>query len=124
MVDAFGDLVSYQKEEEKKRDFEFAMQQSKQLQMAMEVEKISKSNNDRDNKIIKRQQEELNKFLQTSGIRDKLDIYKKQHGFPRIVQLMENYAKIKELRNGGINIFCFLDENHSLPSKALFTYLE
>jgi hypothetical protein len=31
--------------------------------MAMEVEKISKSNNDRDNKIIKRQQEELNKFL-------------------------------------------------------------
>jgi len=31
--------------------------------MAMEVEKISKSNNDRDNKILKRQQEELNKFL-------------------------------------------------------------
>jgi hypothetical protein len=31
--------------------------------MAMEVEKINKSNNDRDNKIIKRQQEELNKFL-------------------------------------------------------------
>jgi hypothetical protein len=33
------------------------LQHSKYLEMAMEVEKISKSNNDRDNKILKKQQE-------------------------------------------------------------------
>lgn len=100
------------------------MEQSKHLEMAIEVEKINKSNNDRDNKLLKRQQEELNKYLETSSVRDKLDAYKKEHGFPRIVQLLDNYSKISELRNGGINIFCFLDENHALPSKALFSYLE
>jgi hypothetical protein len=56
-------LVSYDKKEEKKRDFDFVMEQSKHLEMAMEVEKINKSNNDRDNKLLKRQQEELNRYL-------------------------------------------------------------
>lgn len=85
------------------------MEQSKHLEMAMEVEKINRSNNDRENRLLRRQQEELNKFLQASSIRDKLDNYRKENGFPRIVNLMENYQKISELRNGGINIFCFLD---------------
>jgi hypothetical protein len=74
---ADGDLVSYDKPEEKKRDFDFALEQSKQLEMALEVERINKSNNDRDNKLLKQQQEELNKYLETSGIRDKLETYKK-----------------------------------------------
>lgn len=69
--------MSYNRQEEKKRDFDFAMEQSKQLEMALEVERINKSNNDRDNRLLKRQQEELNKYLETSGIRDKLDTYKK-----------------------------------------------
>ena len=69
--------MRYNRQEEKKRDFDFAMEKSKQLEMALEVERINKSNNDRDNKLLKRQQEELNKYLETSGIRDKLDVYKK-----------------------------------------------
>jgi hypothetical protein len=123
MINFSGELVSYNRQEEKKRDFDFAMEQSKHLEMALEVERINKSNNDRDNRLLKRQQEELNKYLETSGIRDKLDIYKKEKGFPRIVSLRENYARISELRNGGINVFCFLDENRALASKALFKYL-
>lgn len=70
-------MVRYNKPEEKRRDFDFAMEQSRQLEMAVEVERINKSNNDRDNKLLKRQQEELNKYLETSAIRDKLDTYKK-----------------------------------------------
>jgi hypothetical protein len=55
--------VNYNKSEEKKRDFDFVVEQSKQLEMTIEVERINKSNNDRDNKLLKRQQEELNKYL-------------------------------------------------------------
>lgn len=71
------EVVNYNREEEKQRGLESVLEQSKHLEMMLEVEKINKGNNDRENKLLRRQQEELSKFIQAANIREKLESFRK-----------------------------------------------
>ena len=62
--------------------------------------------------------------MEYSSIKEKLDTFRKENGFPRVLDLVENVEKIKSLRDGGVSIFCFVEENQPSATKVLFNYLE
>ena len=74
--------------------------------------------------MLKKQQEELGKFMEYSSIKEKLDTFRKENGFPRVLDLVENVERIKVLRDGGVSIFCFVEENQPSSTRVLFNYLE
>lgn len=62
--------------------------------------------------------------MEYSSIKEKLDTFRKENGFPRVLDLVENVERIKVLRDGGVSIFCFVEENQPSSTKILFNYLE
>lgn len=62
--------------------------------------------------------------MEYSSIKEKLDTFRKENGFPRVLDLVENVERIKSLRDGGVSIFCFVEENQPSATKVLFNYLE
>jgi hypothetical protein len=100
--------VKYSKNEQLEQGLSAAREFSKQIEMAVETENIMHSNNDRENKLLVKQQEELASFLEVSQIKDHLQQFKDAHGHPKVLPLTENLPTLLKLHNGGIDQLCLL----------------
>lgn len=79
--------------------------------MALEVEKINRSNTDRDNRQLKKEQEKLVAFMEVSRFREYLETFRGQNrGWPKIASLSQYLPHLTQWRAAGINIFCLLEE--------------
>lgn len=119
-----GELVKYSRSEQLEQGLSAAREFSKQIEMAVETESIMRSNNDRENKLLVKQQEELASFLEVSQIKDHLQQFRDAHGHPKVLSLADNLPTLLKLHNGGIDQLCLLTETGFASSRELFAFLE
>ena len=90
--------MTYSQSQLNEQGLESTREASKHLQLSLENSQIVRSNNDRENRILKQQQEELLKYMKSANLREELQRFKDVHGHPKVVDLEDNLDRIQSLR--------------------------